>query len=62
MRALAPRVLPIATAVLVLVALALPPARAVSSSTAASTLQFYGVPHGLTSTCDDRLPRPDGRV
>jgi hypothetical protein len=44
------------------VALALPPARAVSSSTAASTLQFYGVPHGLTSTCDDRLPRPDGRV
>jgi hypothetical protein len=44
MRALAPRVLPMATAVLVLVlvALALPPARAVSSSTAASTLQFYG--------------------
>jgi len=42
MRALAPRVLPIAAAVLLLVALTLPPARAVPSPTAASTLQFFG--------------------
>ena len=42
MRALAPRALPIAVAALLLVALTLPPARAVPSSTAASTLQFYG--------------------
>ena len=42
MRALAPRVVPIAAAVLLLVALTLPPARAVPSPTAASTLQFYG--------------------
>src|SRR6266508_1533778 len=42
MRALATRVVPIAAAVLLLVALTLPPARAVPSPTAASTLQFYG--------------------
>jgi len=38
MRALATRVVPIAAAVLLLVALTLPPARAVPSPTAASTL------------------------
>jgi hypothetical protein len=42
MRALARRVLPIAVASLLLAALALPSARAVPSTTAASTLQFYG--------------------
>ena len=42
MRALARRVLPIAVASLLLAALALPAARAVPSTTAASTLQFYG--------------------
>ncbi len=42
MRALATRVVPIAVAVLLLLGLALAPARAVPSSTAASTLQFYG--------------------
>ena len=42
MRALASRVVPIAAAVLLLVALTLPPAGAVPSPTAASTLQFYG--------------------
>jgi hypothetical protein len=43
MRVLAPRVLPIVVvAALLLLALALPPARAVPSSTAATTLQFYG--------------------
>jgi hypothetical protein len=42
MRALATRVVPIAAAVLLLVALTLPPASAVPSPTAASTLQFYG--------------------
>ena len=42
MRALARRVLPITVAALLLAPLALPPARAVPSPTAASTLQFYG--------------------
>ena len=42
MRVLAPRVVPIAVAVLLLSVLALPSARAVPSPTAASTLQFYG--------------------
>jgi hypothetical protein len=42
MRALAPRVLPITVAALLLFALTLAPARAVPSPTAASTLQFYG--------------------
>jgi hypothetical protein len=42
MRAPSRRVLPITVATLLLLALALPSARAVPSSTAASTLQFYG--------------------
>jgi hypothetical protein len=42
MRALARRVLPIAVASLLLAPLVLPSARAVPSTTAASTLQFYG--------------------
>ena len=42
MPTVARRVLPIAVAVLLLFALTLPPAGAVPSSTAASTLQFYG--------------------